>query len=136
MARLSVLVLLLAVGCVASVGTGGNFRVGVDVPGRGDETHGEVVRGLASYYGDEFAGRPTASGEAYDPDDFTAAHRTLPFGTRLRVRVVETGDEVVVRVNDRGPFVEGRVLDVSKAAARALGMIAAGVIEVEYEVLK
>lgn len=86
--------------------------------------------GIASWYGPGFDGRPTASGEIFDADSLTAAHPSLPFGSIVRVINVENGREVVVRINDRGPFVEGRIIDVSQAAARALGMIGAGIARV------
>jgi len=89
--------------------------------------------GRASYYGERFRGRRTASGERFNPDHLTAAHRTLPFGTRLRVTNVRNGRSVVVRVTDRGPFHGRRVLDLSKAAARRIGMIAAGTARVRME---
>ena len=85
-----------------------------------------VAAGEASYYAASLDGNPTASGEPYDHDDLTAAHRTLPFGTRLLVRNERNGKEVVVTVNDRGPFIRGRLIDVSGAAARRLGMVKAG----------
>ena len=87
--------------------------------------------GIASYYGAELAGNPTASGERFDPSDLTAAHRTLPFGTRLEVMNVRTGASVVVRVNDRGPFHGARVLDLSHEAARQIGLDRAGTGRVE-----
>jgi rare lipoprotein A len=90
--------------------------------------------GLASYYGEKFRGRLTASGEIFDPDKMTAAHKTLAFGTVVRVTRVDNGRSVTVRVNDRGPFVEGRIIDLSEAAARKLDMIAAGVVKVRVEV--
>lgn len=77
---------------------------------------------MASWYGPGFHGRKTASGERFNTGALTAAHKTLPFGTRVRVENVHTGRSVVVRINDRGPFVRGRVIDLSKAAARAIGM--------------
>ena len=85
-----------------------------------------VQSGIASWYGPGFHGRQTASGETFDMGDLTAAHRTLPFGTRLLVQNPRTGKEVVVRINDRGPFTRGRVIDLSKAAAAALGIKARG----------
>ncbi|MEF8797445.1 MAG: septal ring lytic transglycosylase RlpA family protein [Salinivenus sp.] len=95
-------------------------------------------RGEASYYGDTFAGQTTASGEAFDPEALTAAHPSLPFGTR--VRVTRTGGEhgraVTVRINDRGPFADNRIIDLSEAAARQIGMIDEGVVEVRIEVLE
>jgi rare lipoprotein A len=93
--------------------------------------------GLASYYGyrDGYTGR-TASGEHVRVGAFTAAHRTLPFGTRVRVTNTGTGRSVVVRINDRGPFVRGRIIDVSHSAAQALGMIGRGVAAVQIEVVR
>ncbi|MDQ7743714.1 septal ring lytic transglycosylase RlpA family protein [Hydrogenophaga pseudoflava] len=90
-----------------------------------------LERGLASWYGRRFHGRRTASGERYDRHAMTAAHRTLPFGTRVRVRSVVTGMEVVVRINDRGPFKRSRVIDLSQAAFHALGLQGRGVAQVE-----
>lgn len=87
----------------------------------------ELGEGLASYYGAGLHGRPTASGETFDQEQLTAAHRTLPFGTCVRVTFVATGRWVEVRINDRGPFVAGRIIDVSAAAARELGLITLGV---------
>jgi rare lipoprotein A len=89
-----------------------------------------VAEGLASYYGAGFRGHRTASGERFDPDQLTAAHRTLAFGTCLRVENADNGRSVRVRVNDRGPFVKDRVLDVSEAAARALDFIQRGIARV------
>lgn len=85
-----------------------------------------LASGMASFYGDAHAGNRTASGERFDPDALTAAHRSLPFGTRLRVTDPATGRSVIVRVNDRGPFHGGRILDMSEAAARELGIIRRG----------
>jgi rare lipoprotein A len=96
-----------------------------------------VLDGVASYYGDEFAGRSTANGEKYDPDAYTAAHRTLPFGTIIRVTRRSTGEWVLVRVNDRGPYGKRkRILDLSKQAARRLGMLHDGIAKVRAEVLE
>ena len=94
----------------------------------------EFERGRASWYGGQFHGRRTASGENYDKYALTAAHKTLPFGTIVRVRSLRLGREVDVRINDRGPFAPGRVIDVSQAAAEALGLIGAGVVEVSLNV--
>ncbi|GAB5349384.1 septal ring lytic transglycosylase RlpA family protein [Alteriqipengyuania sp. 357] len=82
--------------------------------------------GVASYYGAQFNGRPTASGERFDMNALTAAHKTLPFGTRVRVTNPRTGKSVVVRINDRGPYAHGREIDVSRAAATQLGLIQRG----------
>ena len=94
----------------------------------------ELERGNASWYGAQFHGRPTASGENYDKYALTAAHRTLPFGTIVRVRSLALGREVDVRINDRGPFSSDRVIDVSRAAAEVLGLVGAGVAEVSLNV--
>lgn len=97
---------------------------------------GLVLRGQAVYYSDSLAGRPTASGEPYRPTGLTAAHRDLPFGTRVRVTNQRNGRSVVVRINDRGPFGRReRVIDLSRRAAERLGMIRAGVVPVEIEVV-
>lgn len=97
---------------------------------------GATQEGVASWYGNEFHGRPTASGEIFDQDGLTAAHRTLPLGTTAKVTNLENGKEVVLKVNDRGPFVRGRVLDCSRGAARALGFIGAGMAKVRIEVVE
>lgn len=89
-----------------------------------DET--AIGSGTASYYGRKFHGRRTASGEPFDMYAMTAAHRTLPFGTRLRVTNPRTGASVVVRINDRGPFHGSRIIDVSRAAAEELGLVGRG----------
>ena len=90
-------------------------------------------RGIASWYGHPYHGRPTASGEIYNMYDMTAAHRTLPFGTRVAVHDLENGQDVTVRINDRGPFVEGRIIDLSYAAAQAMHM--PGIAQVYLEIL-
>ncbi len=87
----------------------------------------EIEQGAASWYGRRFHGRRTASGERYDMNALTAAHRTLPFGTLVRVRSQVTGREVDVRINDRGPHVAGRIIDLSQAAAEALGLMGLGI---------
>ena len=87
----------------------------------------------ASYYGEAFNGRPTSSGEIFDMNAYTAAHKTLPFGTFLEVTNLENGKKVVVRVNDRGPFVPNREIDLSKAAATSLGMISRGITRVSIK---
>jgi len=86
---------------------------------------------VATYYGKEFAGHPTASGERFNPGAMTAAHRTLPFGTRVRVTNSHNGRSVIVRINDRGPFVKGRSIDLSSGAARAIGMGSTGNVRIE-----
>ncbi len=93
-------------------------------------------RGIASYYHDKFQGRRTASGERYNSQAYTAAHKRLPLGTKIRVTHLKTGKSIQVRVNDRGPFIEGRILDLSRRAARELGIIKAGLAPVRIEVVK
>jgi rare lipoprotein A len=91
--------------------------------------------GLASWYGHPYHGRASASGEIYDMEQMTAAHRTLPFGTMVRVRDLDNEKSVDVRINDRGPFVDGRIIDLSHAAARAIEMIGPGTARVRLEIL-
>ena len=86
---------------------------------------------MASYYAHNYHGRKTASGETYNMHEMTAAHRRLPFGTRVRVTNLDNNSSVLVRINDRGPFVRGRVIDLSLAAARKLDMVRSGVAKVE-----
>lgn len=93
-------------------------------------------RSHASYYADKFHGRMTANGEIFDMNAYTAAHKTLPFNTVLRVTNLANGKSVTVRVNDRGPFVKGREIDLSRAAAEKIGMINSGVAEVSIEIIK
>lgn len=98
-----------------------------------DDNPSEVLieRGQASWYGGKFHGRRTASGEIFNKNELTAAHKTLPFGSRVRVRSVRNGREVVVRINDRGPYTRGRVIDLSQAAMKVLGLGSRGVARVE-----
>ncbi|MCX7974461.1 MAG: septal ring lytic transglycosylase RlpA family protein [Candidatus Aminicenantes bacterium] len=95
-----------------------------------------IQEGLASWYGPEFHGRPTSSREIFNMHDLTAAHPTLPFGTYVMVTNLYNGQSVIVRINDRGPFVPGRIIDLSYAAARVIGAIGPGVIPVRLEVLR
>ena len=109
---------------------------GVHSPGRGPSTPVPIVqgeRGIASWYGHPYHGRPTASGEIYNMYAMTAAHKTLPFGTRVAVHDLENGRDVTVRINDRGPFIEGRIIDLSYAAAQAMHM--PGIAPVRLEIL-
>lgn len=120
---ISVAALLITAGCAP-------------IPGQiRTESDRVYQEGEASYYADAFHGRTTASGERFNMNEFTAAHRTLPFGTVVRVTRVDTGRYVVVRINDRGPYSDGRIIDLSKAAARSLDMLRAGVVDVVLEVV-
>lgn len=92
--------------------------------------------GKASYYANSLAGRSTASGEKYQPDKFTAAHKTLPFGTRLEVTNLKNQKKVVVTVNDRGPFIKGRIIDLSWIAAKQIGLLNDGITEVSIVILR
>lgn len=94
-----------------------------------------LATGEASFYGPGFAGRPTASGETFNPAEMTAAHRSLPFGTKLRVTNRSNGKSVIVRVNDRGPYAHNRILDLSKGAAQRIGMVASGTANVDIAVI-
>ncbi len=97
---------------------------------------GFVQEGTASWYGKKFHGRKTACGEKFDMHKLTAAHRTLPFGTKVEVTNLANGKKVVVRINDRGPFKKGRIIDLSYAAAKKIGMITSGVARVRIKVVK
>jgi len=126
------LLISLLIGALLLSGCGRKSRVrppaAVSVPGR-------TQVGTASWYGRPYHGRPTASGEIYDMEKLTAAHRTLPFGTRVKVENLENHQSVDLRINDRGPFVEDRIIDVSRAAARVLVMLGTGTAKVRLEVL-
>ncbi len=96
---------------------------------------GSKYRGIASWYGKDFHGRKTSSGEYYDMYDYTCAHKTLPMNTRVKVTNLQNGRSVIVRVNDRGPFVKNRIIDLSYVAANDIGMIGKGTAYVEIEVI-
>lgn len=100
-----------------------------------DEAGSVLGAGLASYYGAELAGRRTASGERFNPRELTAAHRTLPFGSKVRVTNPANGRSVVVRINDRGPFTHNRLIDLSRSAAERIGLVARGHGHVELALL-
>ena len=119
---------LLAVAC------SGNRRPAT--PAEPEKLGAPLQKGFASWYGPGFHGRRTANGERYDMNALTAAHPSLPFGTRVAVRNVRTGQSVTVRINDRGPFSKSRILDLSYAAAREVGMIGPGTAYVEIHPLK
>ncbi|NTU68401.1 MAG: septal ring lytic transglycosylase RlpA family protein [Chlorobiaceae bacterium] len=90
-----------------------------------------IGEGRASFYGNRFHGRKTASGEHFDRTDYTAAHRSLPFGTKVRVTNLSNGRHVVVKINDRGPYMKSRIIDISQAAAREIGMGGIGNVRIE-----
>jgi rare lipoprotein A len=112
-----------------------SFDGDVTAPQAPVETYEAAGQGEASYYGAAFAGNRTASGERFDPGALTCAHRSLPLGTMLRVTNIANGRSVTVRVNDRGPFVRSRLLDMSLAAARDIGMVRTGKAMVRLEIV-
>lgn len=124
---------LLIVACLAAACAG--RRDAATVPGG---ARGAVAfeRGTASWYGGKFHGRKTASGERYDMHELTAAHRTLAFGTIVQVVRVDNGESVVVRITDRGPFVDGRIIDLSRAAAMEIDMVRDGLAQVDLYLLE
>ncbi|MEX0720517.1 MAG: septal ring lytic transglycosylase RlpA family protein [Balneolaceae bacterium] len=112
------------------------FTGACQITGSNDLTKGQLLEtGIASWYGDNFHGGPTANGEIYDMEALTAAHKTLPFNSIVRVENKDNGQSVTVRINDRGPFVEGRVIDLSRRAAREIGIITVGLARVELFLL-
>jgi rare lipoprotein A len=108
-----------------------SFKPIVNAPSTGRQVRG----GMASWYGPGFHGRRTANGERYNQNGYTAAHKSLPFGTRVRVTNLRNGQSVMVRINDRGPFIRGRVIDLSAVAARAIGVHSSGIAPVQLEIL-
>ena len=109
------------------------LTIALSVPSVGQDVY--IQYGKASFYGDKFQGRTTASGEVYDHNELTAAHLSLPFGTMVKVTNLSNNKTTTVRINDRGPFVEGRVIDLSKRAARQLDFIPLGIVDVRIEVV-
>jgi rare lipoprotein A len=97
---------------------------------------GHTESGMASFYGNEYQSRKTSSGEIFDQAKHTAAHRTLPFGTRVKVTNTQNSKSVVVKVNDRGPFAKGRVIDLSSSAFRSIASLNVGVIPVKLEIVR
>jgi rare lipoprotein A len=126
MGRLLVALALLAAGCASAGGPARGSRPASGV---------RVEEGVASWYGAAHHGRRTASGKRFDMGAMTAAHRSLPFGARVRVTSLATGRAVVVRVNDRGPYAGGRIIDLSRAAAEQLGIVHAGTARVRIEIV-
>lgn len=123
---LCALALLTLAGCGSAPKSGG---------GASSVPSGHSESGLASFYGNEFQSRKTANGERFDQGKLTAAHRTLPFGTRLKVTNTQNGKSVQVRVNDRGPFVKGRIIDLSSSAFKTIASQNAGVVPVRIQVI-
>lgn len=113
----------------------GSITTAPDAQIDADPVERMLGEGMASYYGSELAGQRTASGERFDPQELTAAHRTLPFGSKVRVTNPANGRSVVVRINDRGPFTRGRLIDLSRSAAKRIGLVARGHGEVQLALL-
>ncbi len=114
---------------------GYNRHTGRAEGGESGSFKGYSEKGIVSYYGKEFHGKKTANGEIFDQRAMTAAHKTLPFNCRVKVLDLETGNSIVVRINDRGPFAKGRILDLSQGAASKLGMIEKGTAKAVIKVL-
>ncbi len=141
---LYITVSMLLVSCASTVrftGNHSNSSVNTQISASSntqtnDLPAGYTFRGKASYYSDKFHGRSTASGEIFDQNKLTAAHRSLPFGTKLKIKNLKNNRSVVVLINDRGPFVDGRVIDLSYEAARQLDMLQDGIAEVECTILE
>ena len=111
------------------------FLSSCDISGNGIMDGEFYESGIASWYGDDYHGKPTANGEIYDMEALTAAHKTLPFNSLVRVVNRDNGKTVTVRINDRGPFVEGRLIDLSRKAAREIGIITVGLARVDLYVV-
>ena len=131
---------VLVVTVVVVEGCGGavpRFTTGGDTLGATtSKAQMHQLAGIASYYSDEFHGRKTSNGETFDMHELTAAHRTLPFNTKVKVTNLENGKSIVVRINDRGPFKDNRVIDLSLEAAKQVGLIANGTASVRLEILE
>lgn len=114
------------------------FTITLNAQSSDNDNNNETTKcmtGQCSWYGAKFNGKKTASGEKFDSTKFTAAHKTLPFGTKLKITDKKSGKNVIVTVNDRGPFVKSRVLDISSSAAQELGVINKGIFTAEIEIL-
>lgn len=122
----------VALGLAVSVAT---LLAGCAGTSPSESSSGFVQRGEAAYYSDAYQGELTANGERYDRSEMTAAHRSLPFGTQVEVTNLDNGRQVSVRINDRGPFTPGRIIDLSYRAAKRLGMIRSGIAPVRLEVV-
>lgn len=134
MPKLSLLLLCVAAGALE---TGcGRKQTSASRPAAVRVRKGWTEDGIASWYGHPYHGRKTASGERYDMEQMTAAHKTLPFGVDVEVRNKTNSKRVTVRINDRGPFVEGRIIDLSRAAAREIGLIQPGTAPVRIRVVR
>jgi len=140
MRSLIFLILFFSVGCTSNIryhsGVSNGYIKSVESTGKSSIAKKGSFTGVASYYADKFHGRQTASGEVFNMYKMTCAHKTLPFGTKLKVTNLSNNKSVVVTVNDRGPYVHGRVLDLSKAAAEKIDLIKTGTAKVRCEIVE
>ncbi|MEE9224609.1 MAG: septal ring lytic transglycosylase RlpA family protein [Bacteroidota bacterium] len=129
---------VVSVACLLGCASSPRFKVDDESPSRVHSSNSafEVQEGIASYYAEKFHGRTTSNGEVFDMYKFTAAHRSLPFGTKVRVKNLENGRQVIVRINDRGPFKLDRIIDLSYAAAKQLQMMGPGTAKVQLEIIE
>jgi len=125
-----------AVGLSACTGSSPRFTASGGIKVETGGSYSAREEGIASYYADKFNGRKTSNGEIFDMNTLTAAHKALPFNSVVKVTNLDNGKSVIVRVNDRGPFIEGRIIDLSLAAAKAISMIGTGTARVSLEVLE
>ena len=133
--RIAITIGLAVIVAMSAAACGKRVKARVPVQPPAPALIGSIENGNASWYGDPYNGRAAASGEIYDMEKFTAAHRTLPFQTWVEVTNLTNGRQVAVRINDRGPFVDGRIIDLSLAAARAVDMVRAGVVPVRLRIV-
>ncbi|HPI21501.1 MAG TPA: septal ring lytic transglycosylase RlpA family protein [Candidatus Kapabacteria bacterium] len=134
--KIKLLFLFIIILIIQSCSGAKRFSSASQSEGKTSYQSGDVFRGLASFYSDEFEGRQTANGEIYNKNKFTAAHKTISFGTKIKIRNLQNNLTTIVVINDRGPFVQGRVIDLSRAAAEQIGMIQQGVVEVEITIIE
>lgn len=129
---LTVFLLLVFFGCTAAP----RYGSGKSTPRKSKKRHAKVITGISSFYAEDFHGKLTANGEVYDMYGLTAAHKTLPLNTIIRVTNLENGKSLILRINDRGPYVKGRILDCSYGAALKLGFVGQGTAKVKIEVIE
>lgn len=136
--HVSPMIILLCAFIISACSVAPRYKSGARTPPHWERkgTPQEVEEGIASYYGKKYHGKPTASGEIFDMYQISAAHQLLPLGTIVKVTNLDNNRSLEVRINDRGPFVEGRIIDLSYAAAEQLGMVIPGTARVRVEVLK
>lgn len=134
--RVLILAAAASIGLAACSGSSPRFSPDAWIRSQVGGEYSATEEGFASYYADEFHGRKTSNGETFDMNGLTAAHKSLPFGSKVKVTNLGNDLSVVVRINDRGPFVAGRIIDLSLAGAKAIGMIGSGTARVRLEVVE